>query len=124
MIFTLLNVCRVSIRCKWMAICLFKLECLYFCPQMTELTEQQLQKVFTCIHWLSFFTLTPSLLPLSFYLSLSLFFSQVKSVLLHGPGLEVLSQKFNISIKRDDVRTLAGLNWLNDEVMISQILVL
>jgi sentrin-specific protease 1 len=29
----------------------------------------------------------------------------------------VLSQKFNISIKRDDVMTLAGLNWLNDEVI-------
>ena len=41
---------------------------------------------------------------------------QVKSVLSRGPGLEVLSQKFNISIKRDDVWTLAGLNWLNDEV--------
>ena len=37
----------------------------------------------------------------------------------------MLSQKFNISIKRDDIRTLAGLNWLNDEVNtrnISQVL--
>jgi sentrin-specific protease 1 len=42
---------------------------------------------------------------------------QVHRVLSRGSGLEVLSQKFNISIKRDDVMTLAGLNWLNDEVI-------
>ena len=41
---------------------------------------------------------------------------QVRRVLSQGSGLEVLSQKFNISIKKDDIRTLAGLNWLNDEV--------
>ncbi|CAI8030019.1 Sentrin-specific protease 1 [Geodia barretti] len=42
---------------------------------------------------------------------------QVQRVLSRGSGLEVLSQRFNISIKRDDVMTLAGLNWLNDEVI-------
>lgn len=30
--------------------------------------------------------------------------------------MEVLSQRFNISIKRADIGTLSGLNWLNDEV--------
>ena len=41
---------------------------------------------------------------------------QVQAVLAGGSGLEVLSQRFNISIKRADIRTLGGLNWLNDEV--------
>ena len=42
---------------------------------------------------------------------------KVEAALSRGKGGEVLSVKFNISIKRDDVRTLAGLNWLNDEVI-------
>ena len=43
---------------------------------------------------------------------------QVGAALSRGPGGEVLSVRFNISIKRDDMRTLAGLNWLNDEVTV------
>lgn len=41
---------------------------------------------------------------------------QVRQVLSQGSGMEVLSQRFNISIKRADIGTLSGLNWLNDEV--------
>ncbi|KAK9727602.1 Ulp1 protease family, C-terminal catalytic domain [Popillia japonica] len=33
------------------------------------------------------------------------------------PASEVLATKFNINITRQDILTLAGLNWLNDEVI-------
>ncbi|KAB7498523.1 Sentrin-specific protease 1 [Armadillidium nasatum] len=34
-----------------------------------------------------------------------------------GPASQVLAEKFNIQITRKDIHTLAGLNWLNDEVI-------
>lgn len=33
-----------------------------------------------------------------------------------GPPNQVLADKFSIQITRRDIHTLAGLNWLNDEV--------
>lgn len=35
----------------------------------------------------------------------------------HGDPNEVLARKFNLNITRRDLGTLAGLNWLNDEVI-------
>ena len=34
------------------------------------------------------------------------------------PGGQVLIEKFRLQITRNDIATLAGLNWLNDEVCI------
>lgn len=36
---------------------------------------------------------------------------------LNGPRSEVLASKFNMKISRQDLNTLDGLNWLNDEVI-------
>lgn len=36
---------------------------------------------------------------------------------LHGPADEVIISKFNLSIKRADLLTLTGSEWLNDEVI-------
>lgn len=38
-------------------------------------------------------------------------------VWMRGPPGQQLTEKFNIQITRRDVQTLAGLNWLNDEVI-------
>lgn len=42
---------------------------------------------------------------------------EVDAALAASPGDEVLVQAFNQKIKRSDIGTLAGLNWLNDEVI-------
>lgn len=34
-----------------------------------------------------------------------------------NPSEEILTEHFKIQIKRRDMTTLAGLNWLNDEVL-------
>jgi len=39
----------------------------------------------------------------------------VAKALSQGPD-NILSDAFRIKIKRTDIHTLAGLNWLNDEV--------
>ena len=36
----------------------------------------------------------------------------------NGPGSEVLSSDFHISVTRMDMQTLLGLNWLNDQVFL------
>ncbi|XP_058810240.1 sentrin-specific protease 1-like [Phymastichus coffea] len=43
--------------------------------------------------------------------------SKIESALSSGPGNEVLVQEFGLRITRKDIHTLAGLNWLNDEVI-------
>jgi Ulp1 family protease len=40
----------------------------------------------------------------------------MRRALVGRPADEVLVTEFSISIKRQDMITLAGLNWLNDEV--------
>ena len=40
----------------------------------------------------------------------------VNNALRPHPGGEVLSEGFRLQITRSDMATLAGLNWLNDEV--------
>lgn len=40
----------------------------------------------------------------------------INNALLHNPQDEILCSEFNIPIKRKDMNTLKGLNWLNDEV--------
>ncbi|EZA61589.1 Sentrin-specific protease [Ooceraea biroi] len=42
---------------------------------------------------------------------------EVKNALVHSPGDEVLAEGFGLRITRKDLHTLAGLNWLNDEVI-------
>lgn len=42
--------------------------------------------------------------------------SDVDNALVPNPGYEVLCERFNISITRQHISTLAKLNWLNDEV--------
>ena len=46
-----------------------------------------------------------------------LFFLQNIYFCRKNPPGEKLTEKFNITITRRDVATLAGLNWLNDEVI-------
>lgn len=41
----------------------------------------------------------------------------IDNALLKGPANQVLIDKFNTQITRHDISTLAGLNWLNDEVI-------
>ncbi|XP_058442906.1 sentrin-specific protease 1-like isoform X6 [Malaya genurostris] len=43
--------------------------------------------------------------------------SAIKLTLYGGPSSEVIISKFNISITRNDLATLIGDNWLNDEVI-------
>ncbi|XP_058813155.1 uncharacterized protein LOC131677370 isoform X2 [Topomyia yanbarensis] len=43
--------------------------------------------------------------------------SAIKRSLYGGPSSEVIISKFNISITRNDLATLIGDNWLNDEVI-------
>jgi sentrin-specific protease 1 len=40
----------------------------------------------------------------------------IESALIPRPPNEVLVEAFGLHIKRHDMQTLAGLNWLNDEV--------
>lgn len=42
--------------------------------------------------------------------------SEIESALKPRPSDEVLVEGFRIQIKRQDMSTLSGLNWLNDEV--------
>lgn len=42
---------------------------------------------------------------------------EVKNALVHSPADEVLAEGFGLRITRKDLHTLAGLNWLNDEVI-------
>jgi Ulp1 family protease len=48
----------------------------------------------------------------------------VRRALFGRPADEVLVTEFSISIKRQDMITLAGLNWLNDEVSAAYLFVL
>lgn len=40
----------------------------------------------------------------------------VNRALVSRPGQEVLSDGFRLQVRRADMETLKGLNWLNDEV--------
>ena len=40
----------------------------------------------------------------------------ISAALVGYPGHEVLSEGFRLQITRNDMDTLSGLNWLNDEV--------
>ncbi|XP_064597356.1 sentrin-specific protease 1-like [Liolophura sinensis] len=42
---------------------------------------------------------------------------EIDWALVPNPGEEVLTEHFKIQIKRRDMNTLAGLNWLNDEII-------
>ncbi|KAK6636265.1 hypothetical protein RUM43_009924 [Polyplax serrata] len=42
---------------------------------------------------------------------------KISSILVPTPAGEVLVEKFGLQIKRRDLQTLKGLNWLNDEVI-------
>jgi sentrin-specific protease 1 len=42
---------------------------------------------------------------------------RIKSALSAGPSNEILVQGFGLQITRKDIQTLAGLNWLNDEII-------
>ncbi|EDV27175.1 uncharacterized protein TRIADDRAFT_23232, partial [Trichoplax adhaerens] len=42
---------------------------------------------------------------------------QINSALHGGPNNKVLSEEFNITITRSDIKTLSNCNWLNDEVI-------
>uniref|UniRef100_A0A0P4W8J0 BTB domain-containing protein n=1 Tax=Scylla olivacea TaxID=85551 RepID=A0A0P4W8J0_SCYOL len=41
----------------------------------------------------------------------------IDNALMKGPPNQVLIEKFNTQITRHDISTLAGLNWLNDEII-------
>lgn len=41
----------------------------------------------------------------------------INNALRSGPGQQVFIDKFNLRITRNDLHTLKGLNWLNDEVI-------
>lgn len=42
--------------------------------------------------------------------------AEIEKAMQPNPPSEVLTQGFGINITRKDIETLAGLNWLNDEV--------
>lgn len=42
--------------------------------------------------------------------------ARISSLLIPSPSGEILVEKFGLQIKRRDLQTLKGLNWLNDEV--------
>lgn len=41
--------------------------------------------------------------------------SQINKALVPTPSDQILAEKFGLQIKRRDMQTLKGLNWLNDE---------
>lgn len=43
--------------------------------------------------------------------------TRVKAVLFQGSESDVVVSKYNVELRRRDIRTLDGLTWLNDEVM-------
>lgn len=46
---------------------------------------------------------------------------RISSILVGAPSGEVLVEKYGLQIKRRDLQTLKGLNWLNDEVNLKTI---
>ena len=51
-----------------------------------------------------------------YYYNFFIFQALVNNAFSQGHPSEVLADKFNIQVTRRDIATLAGLNWLNDEV--------
>ena len=43
--------------------------------------------------------------------------NKVNKALVPAPTDQILVEKFGLQIKRRDIQTLKGLNWLNDEVI-------